>query len=192
MQQGNVFTPVCHSYHGGHAWQGDMCGREHMWQGGMCGRGMHGRGCVWQGECMAGGTVWQGACVAKRHAWQGGMCGSRGNAWQGVCMAGACVAGGLHDGGGIHGRRYGHCSRWYASYWNVFLLKFCSCTTWFLDLDNLVRINRAWLYKDLKVSHLQANDNLAQLVRHWTLKPVIDLISYIRSSLTGGNLFCCC
>ena len=35
--------------------------------------GVHGRGCVWWGECMVGGMngwghVWQGACVA------GGVC----------------------------------------------------------------------------------------------------------------------
>ena len=30
-------------------------------------------------------------------------------------------------------------------------LNFCSCTTWFLDLDDPVRINRAWLYKEPKV-----------------------------------------
>ena len=57
-------------------------------------------------------------------------------------------------------------------------LNFCSCTTWFLDLNDLVRINGAWLCKVLKVSDLQANASLAQLVRHWTLKPVI--ISCIR------------
>ena len=34
---------------------------------------------------------------------------------------------------------------------------------------------------------LQANASLAQLVRHWTLKPVI--ISCIKSSPTGGNFF---
>ena len=36
------------------------------------------------------------------------------------------------------------------------------------------------IYKDLKVSDLQANACLAHLVRHWTPKPVI--ISSIRSS----------
>ena len=66
-------------------------------------------------------------------------------------------------------------------------LNFCSCTNWFLDLDDLVRINRAWLYKDLKVLDLQVNVSLAQLVRHWTFKLVI--ISCIRSSPTGGNFF---
>ena len=67
--------------------------------------------------------------------------------------------------------------------WHVLVresLKFDSCITWFLDLDGLVRINRAWLYKDLKVPDLQANASLAQLVRHWTLKPVT--ISCIRSN----------
>ena len=44
--------------------------------------------------------------------------------------------------------------------WHLLLrrsLNFCSCTTWFLDFDDSVRINRAWLYKDPKVSVLQAN-----------------------------------
>ena len=30
-------------------------------------------------------------------------------------------------------------------------LNFCSCTTWFLNLGDLVRINRAWLYKKTTV-----------------------------------------
>ena len=45
--------------------------------------------------------------------------------------------------------------------WHVLLrrsLNFCSCTTLFLD--DSVRINRAWLYKDPKVSVLQANVKL--------------------------------
>ena len=46
-------------------------------------------------------------------------------------------------------------------------LNFSSCTTWFLDLDNLVGINRAWLYKELKVSVLQANVNLVQKGECW-------------------------
>ena len=47
--------------------------------------------------------------------------------------------------------------------WHLLLrrsLNFCSCTTWFLDFDDAVRINRAWLYKELKVSVLQANVKL--------------------------------
>ena len=42
-------------------------------------------------------------------------------------MAGrACMAGGMHDkgvcvAGGMCGRREGHCSERYASYWNAFL-----------------------------------------------------------------------
>ena len=39
-------------------------------------------------------------------------------------------------------------------------LNICSCTTWFLDFDDQVKINRAWLYKDPKVSVLQANVKL--------------------------------
>ena len=45
--------------------------------------------------------------------------------------------------------------------WHVLLrrsLNFCSCTTW--CLDDLRRINRAWLYKEPKVSVLQANVKL--------------------------------
>ena len=55
--------------------------------------GMHGRGHVWQGACMAGG-----------------MHGRGGHAWQGVCMVGdmhgrgVCMVGGMH-GGGMHGRK---------------------------------------------------------------------------------------
>ena len=50
----------------------------------------------------------------------GGMCGG------GACMPGA---GGMHGRGacivgGMHGRRVGYCSGWYASYWNAFLLAY--------------------------------------------------------------------
>ena len=38
---------------------------------------------------------------------------------------GACVVGSMHGRGlcgmGVHGRRDGHCSGQYASYWNAFL-----------------------------------------------------------------------
>ena len=47
--------------------------------------------------------------------------------------------------------------------WHLLLrrsLNFCSCTTWNLDLDDLRGINRAWLYKEPKVSVLQANVKL--------------------------------
>ena len=50
--------------------------------------------------------------------------------------------------------------------WHVLLrgsLNFCLCITWFLDLDDLAGINRAWLYKEPKVSVLQANDQLPAL-----------------------------
>ena len=53
-----------------------------------------------------------------------------------------------------------------------------------LDLDDSPKINIAWLHMDLNVSHLKTHARLAQLVRHWTLKPVI-----IRSSPTVGNFF---
>ena len=48
---------------------------------------MHGRGCAWQGVCMAGGVHGRGALVG-------------GHAWQGVCMAGSVCG-----RGGVHGRR---------------------------------------------------------------------------------------
>ena len=41
-------------------------------------------------------------------------------------------------------------------------LNFCSCTTWFLDLDDLVRINRHDHIRSAKVSVLQANAKLVQ------------------------------
>ena len=47
--------------------------------------------------------------------------------------------------------------------WHVLLrksLNFCSCTTLYLDFHDLREINRAWLYKEPKVSVLQANVKL--------------------------------
>ena len=62
---------------------------------------MRGRG----GACMAGGVH------------------SRGDVAGGMHDIGGCVAGGhVWLGGGMHGRRDDHCSGWYASYWNAFLL----------------------------------------------------------------------
>ena len=72
-----------------------------------------GAGHAWQGHVWQG-HVWQG------HVWQG-------HVWQGVCMArghargGACVAG---------GRRDGHCSGRYASYWKTFLCVNLSLMLW--------------------------------------------------------------
>ena len=53
--------------------------------------------------------------------------------------------------------------------WHVLLrgsLNLCSCTTWFMDLDDLVRINRAWIYNEFKVSVLKANAMLGQKGGH--------------------------
>ena len=86
---------------------GGMCGGGPCVVGGMHSRGMHGRG-----ACMAEGVHGRG------HAWQG-VCMAGGHAWQGACVAGwACMA------GGMRGRYYEirSMSRWYASYWNAFLL----------------------------------------------------------------------
>ena len=60
------------------------------------------------------GDICGGLC-----AWQGGIHGGgmhgRGVHGRGTCMAVGCVT------GGMHGRRDGHCSGRYASYWNAFL-----------------------------------------------------------------------
>ena len=71
------------------------------------------------------------ACVKNSVHSEACMAGSmhgREYAWQGACMAGGMCGGGVHGRGhawqgGMHGRRDGHCSRWYASYWNAFLFK---------------------------------------------------------------------
>ena len=63
-------------------------------------------------------------------------------------------------------------------------LTFCSCTTWFLDLNDSVRINRAWQYKGPKVSVLQATVNLVQKGECWTWNQ-----RFRCSTLIGGNIF---
>ena len=88
LRQGNVFTPVCHSF----------CLGVCVWWGER----------AWQGACEAGGKVmflhlsvilFMGeGCMAEAcmegHVWQGFMHG-RGHVWQGGCAWwGACVAGG--------------------------------------------------------------------------------------------------
>ena len=62
---------------------------------------------------MTGGVHGTGACVAGGLHGRG-MCMARGHVWQGVCVA----------GGRMHGRRDGHCSGRYASYWNAFLFRY--------------------------------------------------------------------
>ena len=66
-------------------------------------------------------------------------------------------------------------------------LNFCLCTTWFLELDDLVRVNTAWLYKQPKVSILQANAQLTQKGEWRTWDP--RLIRSLGSILTWGNIF---
>ena len=69
--------------------------------------------CPRRGACMVGGGVYGrgGMHGGGMHGW-GGVVGVVwwGHAWQGACMV-----------GDMHGRRDGHCNRWYASYWNAFL-----------------------------------------------------------------------
>ena len=50
-------------------------------------------------------------------------------------------------------------------------LNFCSCTT--LDLDDLVRINRARLFQEPQVSVLQANAKLVQKGECWTRSQIV-------------------
>ena len=154
--EGYVLTGVCLSTGGGgRVLQEGMRGRGCAWQGGVHGRqggvhgrrGVHGRGHVWQGACMAGGHVWQGACImGGMHgrgcvcgegacvaggmcAWWGGACMTGGHVWWDVCMAGEGVMHGRGRGhawqGGVHGRYYKirSMSGRYASYWNAFLFK---------------------------------------------------------------------
>ena len=54
-------------------------------------------GCAWQGDVWPGGHAWQRGVRDGAHAWRGG-------------------------GGGMRGRRDGHCSGRYASYLNAFLM----------------------------------------------------------------------
>ena len=63
-------------------------------------------------------------------------------------------------------------------------LNCCSCTTWFLDLDDLVRINRVWLYKEPKVSVLQTNAKLVQKGKCWTWNQRFS------GSILTGVIFC--
>ena len=90
--QGNIFTPVCHSVHGGRGCVGrGLCviaARWHTWLlGGACvvagGHAWLPGGCAW----LEGVHGCQGACVvAGGHAWLRGGGGVRG-------CCGACVLG---------------------------------------------------------------------------------------------------
>ena len=103
-----------------------MHGRGACVVGDMCGRG-----CAWQGACVAGEGVSffgyfnkpvgmdfmnSGVEMVKllprrgRCAWQGGMCGT-GRAWQwgGMCGKGACMAGGHVWHGACMAVRWGAC-----------------------------------------------------------------------------------
>ena len=64
---------------------------------------------------MCGGVFVAGACVVE--ACMAGACVVGGHVWQGVCVVGSVCG-----RGGMRGRRDGHCSGRYASYWNAFLL----------------------------------------------------------------------
>ena len=62
-------------------------------------------------------------------------------------------------------------------------LNFCSCTTWFLDLDDLIRINRAGLCKESKVSVVQA------ICQSSSERKVLDLESEVPGVILSlGNI----
>ena len=69
---------------------------------------------------MVGG-VWGGVCMAWA-CMVGDVHSREEPAWRG--LRGVCVAGSVYGKGGMHGRRNGHCSGRYASYWNAFLFTF--------------------------------------------------------------------
>ena len=71
---------------------------------------MHGGGHVWLGGMHGGGGMCgRGDVCGREHAWEGVHGGGGG----GVCVAMECAT------GEMHGRTDGHCSGWYASYWNA-------------------------------------------------------------------------
>ena len=101
-------------------------------RGGIHDRGVHGRGHLWQGMCMAGGVHGRGcACmvgvgghgtescmVGACMTWEVGVQGKR------VCVVGSMYGRGYGRGvrgGGRACRRDSHCSGRYVSYWNAFL-----------------------------------------------------------------------
>ena len=64
-----------------------------------------------------------------------------GRAWQGQ---GACMAGGhAWQGAGVRGRRDGHYSGRYASYWNAFLLE--------IFVQNFVECMANFIYSDFPI-----------------------------------------
>ena len=69
-------------------------------------------------------SVYRGACVAG----PGGMYGGGGHAWQGA---------------GVRGRRDGHYSGRYASYWNAFLLE--------IFVQNFVECMANFIYSDFPI-----------------------------------------
>ena len=87
-----------------------------------------------------------------------------GCAWQGACMWRACMTG-AWMAGGVCGRRDGHCSERYASYWNAFLyflspqhVKNCS----------VQHIGRTMTHNDLHASHRKTKSNqIIALLTKW-------------------------
>ena len=74
-----------------------MHGGGHAGQGGM-----YGRGCAWQGVCIAGDMHGMEACVAG--GMHGGGCMWWGHAWQAAYMVGGMRGGGMHGRGHVlHG-----------------------------------------------------------------------------------------
>ena len=70
-----------------------------------------------------------------------------------------------------------------------------------MELDDLVRINKAWQYEELKVSDLEANVKLAQKAEHQTYMlevpssilyesniSVLGFILFLRSKASDANI----
>ena len=118
---------------------------------------MLGRLCAWRGACMAGV-----GCVAGGMCGRGGMCGK----------------------GGMGGRRDGHCSGRYASYWNAFLI----------SLDYRL------IEKTLDVISIVTNvtspiNNLLLVFNHisrrFCTKVTVTKLSMIKKP-SGGKKYCLC
>ena len=120
LRQGNIFTPVCHSVHGGGG--GGSYPNMHCSGGvpaprGVCSRGVCSRRGAWSGVSARGGG---GSAWGVYSQW---------GLLQGVCSGGGCLVEIPQDG---------HCCGRYTSYWNAFLL--FRFLVKFVELDELYTV----------------------------------------------------
>ena len=71
--------------------EGGVHGKGHVWCGACMAGGKHGRGYTWQGACMAGVCMAGDVCGVARGCVESGQGG--GCAWQGTCVVGAVCGG---------------------------------------------------------------------------------------------------